>query len=250
MRDVAGPTRTATGCAAPQPLPPGLRSLLANPPAHVAAVDEALAEVYGTPEWRPDGDPLGGLVGTILSQNTSDINSGRAYDALRQRFPTWEAVREAAPEEIANAIRAGGLAQIKAMRIKEALLEITSHFGGLRLDALAAMPPTQARDYLAGLHGVGPKTAACVLLFNLGMPAFPVDTHVHRLSRRIGFVPPRVSPRAVQDAVEAMLSPDRLYPLHINLIRHGRAVCRAQAPRCPACPIRALCRRGTVGEEA
>jgi endonuclease-3 len=234
--------------AAAQPLSPGLRGLLAHPPAHAAAVDEALAEVYGTPEWRPDGDPLGGLVGTILSQNTSDVNSGRAYDALRQQFPTWEAVREAAPEEIATAIRSGGLAQIKAMRIKEALLEITSQFGGLRLDALAAMSPSQAREYLAGLHGVGPKTASCVLLFNLGRPAFPVDTHVHRLSRRIGFVQPRASPRAVQDTVEAMLPPDRLYPFHINLIRHGRTVCRAQAPRCPTCPIRALCRHGTLGQ--
>jgi endonuclease-3 len=208
-------------------------------------VDEALTDAYGDPPWQPDGDPLGGLIATILSQNTSDSNSERAYLRLRATFPTWEAVLQAPQDQIADAIRSGGLAQIKAARILEALATLQQRYGRLDLDWLAEVPVAEARTILTALHGVGAKTASCVLLFHLGKPAFPVDTHVHRLSRRIGFAGPKLSPAAVQDLVEASIEPDRTFPLHVNLIRHGRQVCKALRPHCDDCRIRPLCRYGT-----
>lgn len=229
-----------------------LRSLLATPAIHLRAVDAALVEGYGEPALRPDGDPLGGLIATILSQHTSDVNSGRAYARLRERFPTWEAVLAAPQAQIVECIRAGGLAQIKAARIQEALAVLQERYGALDLGWLAGMSVSRARDALTALHGVGDKTASCVLLFNLGMPAFPVDTHVHRLSRRIGFAGPKMSPAAVQHCVEGAAEPRHIYRLHVNLIRHGRAVCKAQRPRCASCAIRGLCRFGmeTMAEQA
>jgi endonuclease-3 len=222
-----------------------LARLRAQPARHIRAVDDALADAYGDPLWEPDGDPLGGLIATILSQNTSDVNSDRAYVRLRARFPTWEAVLHAAQDQLADAIRSGGLAQIKAARILEALATLHQRYGRLDLDWLSDLPVPEARAVLTGLHGVGAKTASCVLLFNLGKPAFPVDTHVHRLSRRIGFAGPKMSPAAVQDLVEASIAPERTYPLHVNLIRHGRQVCKALRPQCGSCQIRRLCRFGT-----
>jgi endonuclease-3 len=221
-----------------------LANLLADPARHIDAVDRALRAVYGTPINEPDHDPLSGLVGTILSQSTTDVNSERAFAALRARFPTWEQVRAAPREAVADAIRCGGLAQSKSARIKEILDTLAERHGSLRLDGLDALPVAQARAALCSLRGVGPKTASCVLLFNLGRPAFPVDTHVHRLSRRIGFAAPTASPAQVQDLVEANLSPRRRYAFHINLIRHGRALCKAQRPQCHQCPVRPLCRFG------
>jgi endonuclease-3 len=225
-----------------------LARLLAQPARHIQAVDAALADVYGDPPWEPDGDPLGGLVATILSQNTSDINSERAYSSLRSRFPTWEAVLRAPQDQVADAIRSGGLAQIKAARIQEALATLYQRYGHLDLDWLSGTQVPEARAILTGLHGVGAKTASCVLLFNLGKPAFPVDTHVYRLSLRIGFAGPKMSPAAVQDLVEASIAPERTYPLHVNLIRHGRQVCKALRPECGDCPIRRLCWYGTERE--
>jgi endonuclease-3 len=222
-----------------------LARLLAQPARHIQAVDDALADVYGDPPWEPDGDPLGGLVATILSQNTSDINSDRAYFSLRGSFPTWEAVLQAPHDQLADTIRSGGLAQLKALRILEALATLQQRFGRLDLDWLADVQVPEARAILTGLHGVGAKTASCVLLFNLGKPAFPVDTHVHRLSLRIGFAGPKMSPAAVQDLVEASIAPERTYPLHVNLIRHGRQVCKALRPQCGDCRIRRLCRYGS-----
>jgi endonuclease-3 len=227
-----------------QPLP----RLLANPRQHIAAVDRALQHTYGTPHWDSDDDPLGGLIGTILSQHTSDINSSRAYDALRLRFPTWVAVRDAPQQAIAEAIRSGGLAQSKSVRIKEILLTLTERYGAPDLAFLRALTMPEARAVLTDLHGVGPKTASCVLLFNLGMPAFPVDTHVHRLSRRIGFAPPKASPEAVQNLVEAHLDPSRCFAFHVLLIRHGRTICKAQRPRCGECALHQLCRFGMAQE--
>lgn len=224
-------------------LPP-LRRLLGDSALHMRVTDAALAREYGDRKLRPDGDPLGGLVGTVLSQNTSDINSGRAYTSLRLRFPTWDLVRAAPRAEVVDAIRSGGLAEIKSARIQGILDELVERYGTLDLSPLAALPLPEARAALTSLHGVGPKTASCVLLFNLGRPAFPVDTHVHRLSRRIGFASHRASPSAVQDLVEAHLPAEHRYRFHVNLIRHGRTVCRAQRPRCPDCSIRPLCRSG------
>jgi len=226
----------------PESLP--LARLLSDPAVHMRAVDRALADVYRISPYRPDGDPLGGLIATVLSQNTSDLNSSRAYASLRLRYPTWNAVRAAPQEAIAEAIRSGGLSQIKSVRIKEILDTLQERYGALDLAALRGMDVPAARAELSQLRGVGPKTASCVLLFNLGQPAFPVDTHVHRLSRRIGFAPQKASPEAVQHLVEASLPPQRAYYFHVELISHGRAVCKAQRPRCDECPVRPICRYG------
>jgi len=207
----------------------------------VAFILAILDRTYGPKEVDPDGDPLGGLIGTILSQATSDINSGRAYAALRAAFPTWEAVLEAPEEAVAEAIRGGGLANLKARRIQETLGTILELRGELDLGFLADMPLIEARKWLTGLPGVGPKTAACVLLFNLGRPALPVDTHVHRVSRRLGLIGARVSAEAAHDVLQAQVAPERVYDLHVNFIWHGRRVCHAQRPKCEVCPLMRMC---------
>ena len=212
----------------------------ANSPS-MARVLTILDSTYGAKEVVPDGDPLGGLVGTILSQATSDINSGRAYQALRAAFPTWQAVLDAPDEAIADAIRSGGLANLKARRIQETLGTILAMRGDLDLDFLNTMPIEEARAWLTALPGVGPKTAACVLLFNLGRPALPVDTHVHRVSRRLGLIGSRVSAAAAHTALQAQLDPDKIYDFHINVLLHGRRICHAQRPRCAACPLAIEC---------
>src|SRR5262249_33658202 len=152
------------------------------------------------PPWEPDGDALGGLIATVLSQHTSDLNSERAYATLVENFPTWEAVRDAPVEAVAGAIRSGGLAQQKAPRIPGILRELTTHAPGARLslDHLNALPLGEALTYLQGFPGVGPKTAACVLLFSLGRPAFPVDTHVWRVTRRLGLVQAHIGAAVAQ----------------------------------------------------
>jgi endonuclease III len=209
----------------------------------VAWIYERLAEVYGLPQWRPTGDALGELVATILSQHTSDVNSERAYKQLRERFPAWEAIRDAPVEEVAEAIRSGGLAEVKAERIQCILDLLTERLGAapLSLDFLAALPMDEANAYLRTLPGVGPKTAACVLLFALGKPAFPVDTHVWRVTRRLGLIGAKVSADAAHVALERIIPPGWRYVMHINLIRHGRRICTAQRPACERCPLRAGC---------
>jgi len=209
----------------------------------VAWIYERLAEVYGLPEWRPNGDPLGELVATILSQHTSDVNSERAYRQLRERFPTWEEARDAPVEEVAEAIRSGGLAEVKAERIQTILHLLTERIGDgpLTDEFLADQSMEEADAYLRSLPGVGPKTAACVLLFALGKPAFPVDTHVWRVTRRLGLIGGKVSADAAHVTLERMIPPAWRYAMHINLIRHGRRTCMAQRPACEHCPLRASC---------
>jgi endonuclease-3 len=209
--------------------------------ARLPAILAALEEVYGRPEWRPTGEPLAELIQTILSQHTSDINSGRAYRSLMVRFPDFAAVRDAPHTAVADAIRSGGLADVKARTIQAALRALSVDGGPPALPDLAALPLDTARARLTDLPGVGPKTAACVLMFGLGLPAMPVDTHVHRVSRRLGLIPDRLSAEAAQPALEAITPPGDVYSLHICLIRHGRRVCRAPTPRCPACAVRELC---------
>lgn len=206
--------------------------------ARVAAILDA---VYGPRRQQPSGDPLDGLIGTILSQHTSDANSQRAHERLRQRFPTWPAVLAAPDDELADAIRVGGLAGLKARRIKEVLARIVAERGGFDLDFLAGLPLAEARAWLQALPGVGPKTAACVLLFDLGRPALPVDTHVHRVARRLGLIGPRMSAAAAHEVLEPRLPPDQRYAFHVNMIAHGRRVCRAPVPKCGLCPLTALC---------
>jgi endonuclease-3 len=186
------------------------------------------------------------LVSTILSQNTNDRNRDLAFERLQTRFgrDNWEEVRDAASEQVIEAIRPAGLAPQKGPRIQNALRQISQHRGQLSLDFLAGMPLEEAREWLTALPGVGPKTAAIVLLFALGQPAFPVDTHVHRVTGRLGWVPRTFSAEKAQVALEAAVPPDHFYALHINLIRHGRAVCLARRPRCGECALRPDCRYG------
>jgi len=192
-------------------------------------------------EWRPRFDPLSELISTILSQNTSDVNRDRAWERLKDRFPTWESVLAADPAELAEAIRPGGLADIKAPRIQEALRAIKRERGEFTLDFLADMDAHEAKRWLTSLNGVGPKTAAIVLLFSLGKPAFPVDTHVHRVSRRLGLIAPKTSREKAHDVLEELLPPEIYFTFHLNLIAHGREVCKSQQPRCTACVLREHC---------
>jgi endonuclease-3 len=203
-------------------------------------IHERLLAEYGDHPWHPR-DPVATLVLTILSQNTNDVNRDRAFERLRARFPTREAVRDAPLPDLIEAIRPAGLAPTKGPRIQEALRRITAERGELSLDFLADLPLEEARKWLLGLSGVGPKTAAIVLLFALGRPAFPVDTHVHRVARRLGLIPQRTSREKAHQLLEAILPPEIYYPFHLNLIAHGRAVCHARAPRCDSCILRDEC---------
>jgi endonuclease III len=207
-------------------------------------VVKRLAALYGAPEWTPHGDPLTELVLTILSQHTSDTNSGRAFMNLKQRFPTWESLLGADEAEIIEAIQAGGLARQKAPRIKAAFNEIVARNGSLDLENVRTMKTAEARTWLTSLHGVGPKTAACILLFALGKPALPVDTHVHRVATRLGFIPSGMSADRAHAILEAAV-PKRLhYAFHISLIKHGRRTCRARRPFCSQCPLLKRCPDG------
>ncbi len=199
-----------------------------------------LMQEYGDEPWQPSRDPLSELVRTILSQNTSDYNSDRAFQSLLDSFPTWEAVRDAPAEAIADAIKVGGLANVKAPRIKRILEELSSK-NGLHLDFLADMDPQEAKAWLRAIDGVGPKTAACVLMFSLGKPVLPVDTHVYRVSRRLGLIDARTSAEAAHDVLEAMLSPEAIYHFHVHMIKHGRLVCKAQRPCAPECVLQGEC---------
>ncbi|HEU5431040.1 MAG TPA: endonuclease III [Thermomicrobiales bacterium] len=215
-------------------------------------IADRLQQEYRTPAWRRHGDPLDELVSTVLSQHTSDINTARAFASLRAKLPAWDEVVSAPVETVATAIRTGGLANVKAPRIQAILRRIDAERGTFDLDDLAAMDVAGARRWLTALPGVGPKTASCVLLFSLGKAAFPVDTHVHRVTRRLGLTPPEATPESVQAAIERELGDDRdaLYRLHLNLIRHGREVCRARHPRCEACILSDWCETYGRGREA
>jgi endonuclease-3 len=203
-----------------------------------------LAPLYGEPVWRPHGDPMTELVLTILSQNTSDTNSGRAFMRLVQRFPDWQELMDAPVEEIEREIAVGGLAKQKAPRIKAALRAVWDARGSFDLDFLRDLPLDEAKGWLRELKGVGPKTAACVLMFALGRPALPVDTHVHRVAQRLGLVPANATPEKAHDILEAVLDPQMVYPFHISLIKHGRRLCRSQRPLCRECPLLDGCPAG------
>jgi endonuclease-3 len=220
-----------------------------RPHPNVARIPEIIArldEAYGIPEWRPHHDPVSELVLTILSQNTSDANSGRAFVRLLEAFPAWDAVIEAPLADVITAIQPGGLAPTKAPRIQAALRDVRERTGGFDLGFLGRMPLEEAREWLRGIHGVGPKTVACVLLFALGRPAMPVDTHVFRVAGRLALIPGRAG-KAMMTAekahalLESIVPPDDFYAFHIGLIKHGRRVCTAQRPRCPECVLRDLC---------
>jgi endonuclease-3 len=208
--------------------------------ARLRAIADRLAAVYGRPRVRR-GDPLDGLVETILSQNTSDRNSERAFAGLKRAFPTWAKAAAAPPRAIERAIRSGGLARIKSRRIKAVLRAIRAREGSFDLRQLRTLAKADAERRLTGLPGVGPKTRACVLLFCCGREAFPVDTHVHRIARRLGLVRGRASAEQAHACLEPRVPRGRALDLHLNLIRLGREVCRPGRPRCHACALGRLC---------
>ncbi|MCH8026421.1 MAG: endonuclease III [Chloroflexi bacterium] len=206
-----------------------------------ARIVELLDAEYGTVPWRPNGEPVAELVLTLLSQNTSDSNSGRAFIRLLNAFPDWPSLLDADVKAIERAIQPGGLAPTKAPRLQAMLRKVWSRRGSFDLSFLRDWPLEEARAWLRSLPGVGPKTAACVLLFALGMPALPVDTHVHRVAKRLGLVPEKSTAEQAHGLLEPMLTPEQVYPFHIQLIKHGRRTCTARRPKCPSCPLRKGC---------
>jgi len=204
------------------------------------AIARRLGRQFGVPRRRLT-DPLDELIQTVLSQNTSDLNSGRAFRSLKAAFPTWDGLARARPAAVEEAIRVGGLARTKSRRILQILAAVRRREGGFDLRRLRRLDPPGARRRLEGITGVGPKTQACVLLFACRKPAFPVDTHVHRIVGRLGLVPPRASAARAQALLEPHVPEARALDLHLNLIRLGREVCRPRAPQCGRCPLRRRC---------
>jgi endonuclease-3 len=207
----------------------------------VRTIRERLRELYGVPAWPPHGRPVDELILTVLSQSTNDRNRDVAYARLRERFGSWEAVRDAPVEEIEEAIRPGGISKVKSRRIQEILRAIGDP---VDLDWLRDAPVEEGRAYLTSLPGVGRKTAACVLLFSFGLRDVPVDTHVGRVAVRLGLLRAGAGFEELHDEMLAITPPGAELELHINLIRHGRRVCHARRPECPDCALRRLCPTG------
>lgn len=208
--------------------------------ALIRKTDRRLARVFGNPELE-GGDAVEALVGCILSQATTDAQSGAAYDALIAKYPTWEQLRDARVPEIARVVKSSGLANDKARYIKHALQFIERERGEINLDFLNDLTETEARRWLMQMEGVGPKTASIVLLFAQKRNVFPVDTHVHRTTRRLGWIGDKTSAEQAHTQLEALIPASRYYAMHINLIRLGREICRAQTPRCEMCPLKDMC---------
>ena len=196
---------------------------------------------YGIPEWEPDHDPVSGLIQTILSQNTSDTNSRRAYQSLRSSVGRWEDIINEDISVIAHHIRGGGLGRIKAQRIRQALSEVVRKRGRLELDFLGQLSLFDAQEWLRELPGVGLKTACCVLLFSLGMPALPVDTHIQRVSKRLGLIDARATLDQAHLSLGETVPSEDVYQFHVLLIEHGRRICQARQPKCHACALKGLC---------
>lgn len=202
------------------------------------------------PDVYATGEPLDGLMLTLLSQNTNDRNRDRAYETLRAARSSWESVAESQTGEIAELIRSAGLGDTKAARMKEILEIIRRDFGACSLVAMKGWESGRVREYLSGLPGIGPKTVACVMTFDLNLAAFPVDTHVARISRRLGWVPEKWPPEKIQNFLEDVVPANRCRGGHLNMIEHGRRVCHARKPECPVCVLQGLCeyRKRELGE--
>ncbi len=209
---------------------------------------DRLADAYGHKSWHAHNPPIDELVATILSQHTSDLNTERAFRSLRERFSSWDAVASAPVNDVATVIRCGGLANIKAKRIQSALREAETFFSDADLSELRELTVSEARARLCQLTGVGPKTASCVLLFGLGIPANPVDTHIHRVSSRVGIIPPKTTANSSHEIIEAALGTDldTVYAFHVNSIMHGRLVCKSRTPRCSDCVLLDICNYGKI----
>lgn len=201
---------------------------------------DVLLDEYGDRTWQPS-DPVATLVNTILSQNTNDVNRDTAYEQLCERFPEWADVRDAPEAEVVEAVRPAGLGPTKGPRIQGALRRITEREGEIDLAFLRDLSTEEARRWLTDLPGVGPKTAAIVLCFALGKPAFPVDTHVHRVSSRLGLIPEGTSREKAHDILEEIVPEQHYYVFHLNLIAHGRAICHSRSPECEQCVLRDVC---------
>jgi endonuclease-3 len=204
-------------------------------------IHQELLVFYGYPEWRQPLPPIDELVSTILSQNTNDANRDRAFRALRDRFPTWESVRDAKTSEIIEEIRPAGLANRKGPRIQNILREITEKVGTLSLDFLSGLSTEEAKQWLMQFNGVGPKTAAIVLQFSLNLPAFPVDTHILRITKRLGLIPKQLNAKKAHQHLGEMFPEAVYYSAHLNIIRLGREICHARKPNCPICPLQVNC---------
>jgi endonuclease-3 len=203
----------------------------------VRTIRDRLREMYGQPKGKPHGKPVDELVKTVLSQHTNDRNRDRAFAALRERFPSWEEVRDAPVSEVEEAIRPGGLGKQKAPRIQQILEQLGDP---PNLDWTKTAPRKESLDFLLALPGVGRKTSACVPIFTWGIPEIPVDVHIHRVGGRLGLFAPNASFERAHDEMLAIVDPEDAYELHMNLIRHGRALCRPK-PRCEECDLRRMC---------
>jgi endonuclease III len=212
-----------------------------NPSKKAMEVYRRLIEYYGQPTWHDPKPAVDELVSTILSQNTNDANRDLAYRSLRQKFPTWEAVRKARPADVVAAIQKAGLSNQKGPRIQNVLNDIVAERGSLDLDFLKDMPVEEARAWLMKFKGVGPKTAAIVLLFAMGRPAFPVDTHIYRVTGRIGLLSEKMTVEQAHIHLEKLFPAETYYAAHLNLIRLGREICTARKPLCLRCPLRTIC---------
>ncbi len=208
---------------------------------HARAIYERLLAHFGLPEWRNPLPAIDELVCTILSQNTNDRNRDIAFNSLIRRYPAWEAVRDAPLPDVIDAIRSAGLANQKGARIQEVLRQISAETGGLDLSFLKQKPLDEVRTWLMQFKGVGPKTASIVMVFSLGLPAFPVDTHVYRVSGRLGLRPPEMNVEEAHPHLASLFDPQTYGPAHLNLIRLGREICHARKPQCDICPLTDLC---------
>lgn len=213
-------------------------------------VQKRLDAIYGPIHWRPRMVALDELIFTVLTQHTSDLNAERSYDALRKAMPTWASVIEAETQKIADAIHHGGLSNQKSVRIQKILIEILHRLGHFELEFLSDLPLEEARSWLTSLPGVGPKTAAVVMAFSLKMPAFPVDTHILRVSKRLGLIGRKVSADQAHPIMENMIPSDNRYDMHVLLITHGRQICKARVPQCGRCPLDQECPASTKKQTA
>jgi endonuclease-3 len=216
----------------------------------IRAVQRRLRRQQGPFEATKRLPPVDELVATVLSQHTSDVNSARAFASLKRRFPSWEEVADAPTGEVAAAIRAGGIANQKAPRIQRILAEIERREGRIDLGALEPLADSEVEAYLISLPGVGPKTAACVQVFSMGRAAFPIDTHVHRVTARLGWIPPGATAERAHQILGRLVPADIRYDLHVALVTHGRTVCKAQRPRCRSCVLLDLCPFGRATTRA
>jgi endonuclease III len=215
-----------------------------SPKKRLRQATDILDEFYGRPALSPRYPPVDELVFTVLSQNTADVNTERTFASLKAKFPDWISARDASAEELEEAISLGGLAHTKAPRIKKILEALSERTGEPGLGELDGMSDQEAVDYLVALPGVGPKTAACVLLFALGRPVMPVDTHVHRVARRLGIISDKVTAVQAHPLLTELAGADdpaQVYAVHVDFVRHGRRVCHARRPACDECPLAPMC---------